>query len=71
MFLTIKKELLKNLRVLIKICSNSLGIWIISKKSSESSYRSTSRTFINNYSTLEDLEEFEELIRKRREELNK
>ena len=35
------------------------------------SYRSTSRTFINNYSTLEDLEEFEELIRKRKEELNK
>lgn len=35
------------------------------------SYRSTSRTFINNYSTLKDLEEFEELIRKRREELNK
>ena len=35
------------------------------------SYRSTSRTFINNYSRLEDLDEFEELIRKRREELNK
>ena len=35
------------------------------------SYRSTSRTFINKYSTLEDLEEFEELIKKRRQELNK
>ena len=35
------------------------------------SYRSTSRTFINKYSKLEDLDEFEKLIRKRREKLNK
>ena len=33
------------------------------------SYRSTSRTFINNYSTLEDLEEFLGLIEKRKKEL--
>lgn len=35
------------------------------------SYRSTSRTFINNYSTLEDLEEFLGLIEKRKKELEK
>lgn len=33
------------------------------------SYRSTSRTFINKYSQLEDLEEFKELIAKREKEL--
>lgn len=35
------------------------------------SYRSTARTFINNYSKEEDLKEFEELIKKRREVLKK
>ncbi|MDK4479927.1 hypothetical protein MWG07_00355 [Fusobacterium necrophorum] len=33
------------------------------------SYRSTMRTFINKYSTLEDLKEIEELIKKRKEEI--
>lgn len=33
------------------------------------SYRSTAKTFINNYSTLEDLEELRKLIDKREEVL--
>lgn len=33
------------------------------------SYRSTSRTFINNYSTLEDLEELKSLIDNREKEI--
>ncbi len=33
------------------------------------SYRSTTRTFINKYSTLEDLKELETLIVKRKEEI--
>lgn len=34
------------------------------------SYRSTTRTFINNYSTLEDLQELEKLIEERKKVLN-
>lgn len=33
-------------------------------------YRSTSRSFIRNKATIEDLEELEELIKKRKEELS-
>ena len=33
------------------------------------SYRSTTRTFIRNYSTLEDLEELEKIISERRKKL--
>lgn len=35
------------------------------------SYRSTARTFINNYAELEDLKEIEELVEKRKNNLEK